>query len=75
MKEISELICNLMNLKNMMRVENTAEENSKIYEETKRNWIRLQRLAKHPFKFLYTGEQIFWKIIRLTFGSRAGKTV
>ena len=64
-----------MDLKKMMKVENAADENIKIYEETKLNWIKLQRLAKHPFKFLYTGEQIFWKIIRLTFGSRADKPI
>lgn len=69
------MILNLINLKKMMKIENTAEENIKIFEETKLNWIRLQTLAKHPFKFLYTGEQIFWKIIRLAFGSRADKSL
>ena len=33
-------------------------------------YSRLQQLVAHPYKFLYTGEQIFWKSIRLTFGNR-----
>jgi len=41
------------------------------YEKTTETWTRLQKVVRHPYKLLYTAEQLFWKALRLSHGNLA----
>lgn len=69
-QEIDNLRDNLLKHRSDLKVSNTDEENLKLHEKIKHDWSRLQTLVRHPCKFLYIGEQIFWRSIRLTFGNK-----
>jgi len=55
------------------KMENGPEKESclEIYTQTTETWIRLQKLVRHPYRLLYTAEQLFWKALRLSHGNFA----
>lgn len=52
----------------------TTQENSNpedTFHQITDTWMRLQELVRHPYKLLYTTEQLFWKALRLSHGNYA----
>merc|ERR1712098_412917 len=68
-RDIEEIKINLLNLRKKMDGVRNKDETMDLYEKTLSQWRRLLEVAKHPYKYLYVGEQIFWKIVRLTYGN------
>lgn len=69
-EEIEKLRKSLLKNRIELKVSNTVEENLNLHAKITKDWSRMQTLVRHPCKFLYIGEQIFWKSIRFTFGNK-----
>eukprot|EP00092_Neocalanus_flemingeri_P008426 GFUD01009082.1.p1 GENE.GFUD01009082.1~~GFUD01009082.1.p1 ORF type:complete len:676 (+),score=159.68 GFUD01009082.1:46-2073(+) len=69
--EIEKIKETLESLRNRMTSNEEKDSSVDIYNKTTETWIRLQKLVRHPYRLLYTSEQLFWKALRLSYGNVA----
>jgi len=56
--EIEKIKQTLESLRTKMSSAKDVKSNEEIYNKTLQTWIRLQKLVRHPYKLLYTTEQL-----------------
>jgi len=69
--EIEKLKGTLESLREKMESETGKESSIETYNKTTEAWNKLQKLVRHPYRLLYTAEQLFWKAIRISHGNSA----